>query len=129
MPSRNLKLKKCLHGKTQNANESFNGMIWNRIPKATHIGINNISLGVYDAIAHFNYGMKATLNVFKMLNIEPGIYTLQILDNLNKERKRNPLYKISDKYKKRQKLIRHLSKQKQDKNIEVEGTSYEAGSF
>ena len=38
-------------------------------------------------------------------------------------------YKISDKYKKTRKLIRHLSKQKQDKNIEVEGTSYEAGSF
>ena len=31
-------LKKCLHGKTQNANESFNGIIWNRIPKATHDG-------------------------------------------------------------------------------------------
>ena len=26
-------LIKCLHGKTQNANESFNGMIWNRVPK------------------------------------------------------------------------------------------------
>ena len=121
--------KKCLHGKTQNANESFNGMIWNRIPKATHVGINNLSLGVYDAIAYFNYGMKATLDVFKMLNIEPGIYTMQICDNLNKERKRNALYKIADKYKKRRKPIRHLSKQKQDKNIEVRGTSYEAGSF
>ena len=85
MPSRNLKLKKCLHGKTQNANESFNGMIWNRIPKATHVGISNLSLGVYDGIAYFNYGMKATLDVFKMLNIEPGIYTMQICDNLIKE--------------------------------------------
>ena len=47
--------------------------------------------------------MKATLDVFKMLNIEPGIYTMQICDN--------------------------LSKQKQDKNIEVEVTSYEAGGF
>ena len=112
-------LKKCLHGKTQNANESFNGMIWNRIPKATHVGINNLSLGVYDAIAYFNYGMKATLDVFKMLNIEPDIYTMQICDNLNKERKRNALYKISDKYKKRRKPIRHLSKQKQDKNMKL----------
>ena len=98
-------------------------MIWNRIPKATHIGINNLSLGVYDPIAHFNYGMKATLDVFKMLNIESGIYTMQICDNLNKERKRNSLYKISDKYRKRRKLIRHLNKQTQDKNIEVRGTS------
>ena len=93
-------LKKCLHGKTRNANESFNVMIWNGIPKATHVGINNLSLRVYDVIAYFNYGMKATLDVFKMLNIEPGIYTMQICDNLNKERKRNALYKISDKYKK-----------------------------
>ena len=104
-------------------------MIWNRICKATHVGINNLSLGVYDAIAHFNYDMKATLHIFKMLNIEPGIYTMQICDYLNKERKRNSLYKISDRYKKRQKLIRHLSKQKQDKNIEVEGSSYGAVSF
>ena len=75
-------------------------MIWNRILKATHVGINNRSLGVYDAIAHFNYGMKATLDVFKMLNIEPSIYTMQSCDNLNKERKRNSLsikYQISTK--------------------------------
>ena len=51
-------LKKCLHGKTKNANESFNGMVWKNIPKATHVGINDLSLGVYDAIAHFNYGIK-----------------------------------------------------------------------
>ena len=54
-------------------------MIWNRIPKATHVGINNLSRGVYDAIAYFNYGMKATLDVFKMLNIEPGIYTILVI--------------------------------------------------
>ena len=54
---------------------------------------------------------------------------MQICNNLNKERKRNELYKISDKYKKRRKPIRHLSKQKQDKNIEVEDTSYRAGGF
>ena len=64
-----------------------------------------------------------------MLNIEPDIYAMQICDNLNKEKKRNSLYKISDKYKKRRKPIRHLSKQKQDKNIEVGGTSCEAGGF
>ena len=104
-------------------------MIWNRIPKATHVGINNLRLGVYDAIAYFNYGMKSTLDVFKMLNREPGIFTMQICDNLDKERKGSALYKISDKYKKRRKPIRRSSKQKQDNNIEDEGTSYEAGSF
>ncbi|XP_065650235.1 uncharacterized protein LOC136078392 [Hydra vulgaris] len=30
-------LKKCLHGKTQNANESFHGKIWDRIPKTKYV--------------------------------------------------------------------------------------------
>ena len=30
------------------------GMIWNCVPKANHVGIDILSLGVYDAIAHFN---------------------------------------------------------------------------
>ena len=33
-------LNKCLHGKTHNANESFHGMIWKRIPKTSHVGRN-----------------------------------------------------------------------------------------
>jgi len=68
-------MKCCLHGKTQNANESYNGMIWNRVPKHTHVGLQNFSFGVYDAIAHFNYGQKATIDVFSYVNIDPGTYT------------------------------------------------------
>jgi len=68
-------LSECLHGKTQNANESYNGMIWNRVPKHTHVGLQNFSFGVYDAIAHFNYGQKATIDVFSYVNIDPGTYT------------------------------------------------------
>ena len=30
-------LQKCLHGKTQNVNESFNGKIWNRMPKTKFV--------------------------------------------------------------------------------------------
>ena len=118
-------LVKCLHGKTQNANESFNGMIWNRVPKATHI----LTFGVYDAIAHFNYGAKASLDILKLLNVEPGIYMTQMADLVNKERKQSSSYRMSDPVKKRRKVIRHRRKKKQDTNIEAEGTSYEAGGF
>ena len=31
-------LKKCLHGKTQNANESFNNKVWCRCPKRVFVG-------------------------------------------------------------------------------------------
>ena len=51
-------LSKCLHGKTQNANESFNGMVWERIPKTDYVGLNLFCFGVYNAVNHFNIGWK-----------------------------------------------------------------------
>ena len=35
---------------TQNVNESFNGMIWDRVPKAIYVELDNLSLGVYDIL-------------------------------------------------------------------------------
>ena len=52
--------------------ERQNGMIWNRIPKANHVGINILSLGVYDAIAHFNDGAIASLEILKGMNVDPA---------------------------------------------------------
>lgn len=60
-------MKKLLHGKTQNNNESFNGTIWNRVAKSTHVGLSTLCFGVYDAISHFNYGQKAALDTMEFL--------------------------------------------------------------
>ncbi|XP_028412728.1 uncharacterized protein LOC114535641 [Dendronephthya gigantea] len=57
--SSNELLSKCLDGKTQNQNESINGMICNRIPKNVFVGFDVLELGVYDAVAHFKEGLKA----------------------------------------------------------------------
>ena len=38
-------------------------MIWNRVSKANHMGIDILSLGVYDAITHFNDGAIASLEI------------------------------------------------------------------
>ena len=62
-------LSKCLHGLTQNANESFNAMIWERVPKSCYCGINKVKLAVYDAVGIFNYGCKAILDMLRLLNI------------------------------------------------------------
>ncbi|GFT22467.1 uncharacterized protein TNCV_3274321 [Trichonephila clavipes] len=43
-------LKKCLHGRTQNPNESFNKCIWERIPKTVFVGIETVKFGVMDAV-------------------------------------------------------------------------------
>ncbi|GFX97904.1 uncharacterized protein TNCV_4905551 [Trichonephila clavipes] len=67
-------LKKCLHGNTQNPNESINNVIWSRVPKKTFVHLETLSFGTYDAIASFNKGNATKLDILKKLNIEPGYY-------------------------------------------------------
>ena len=94
-------LSKRLHGKTQNANESYNVMIWNKVPKHTHVGLKNLFFGVSDAIANFNYGQKATIDVFRTLNIAPGTNTIRGCTTVNRNRKRQREYKLLESTKKR----------------------------
>ena len=51
-------LEKCLHGKTQNQNESFSSVIWDRIPKTRYASLKQLELGVYDTVADFNIGKR-----------------------------------------------------------------------
>ena len=44
---------------------SSNG--WNRIPKAIHVGLDVLSLTANDAIAHFNNGEKAALEIVRLI--------------------------------------------------------------
>ena len=70
-------LARCLDGRTQNQNESLNGMIWERVPKDVFIGSETLQLGVYDAVAHFNIGSKAAVNILHQLGLEPGEFCLE----------------------------------------------------
>ena len=122
-------LAKCLHGRTQNANESFNNMIWERAPKANYCGLNTLKLSVYDAVASFNYGGKATLDILSFLNLEPGYFTMKMCEQLNFTRKYVSAYKNMESSKKRRKIIRGGKKKKGDKEKVKEGKTYEAGGF
>ncbi|GFX23734.1 uncharacterized protein TNCV_3596761 [Trichonephila clavipes] len=68
-------LKKCLHGRTQNPNESFNKCIWERIPKSVFVGIETLKFGVMDAVICFNNGYVSRIKVFEALGIKPGYNT------------------------------------------------------
>ena len=71
-------LSKCLHGKTQNSNESINNGIWKRCPKDIIVGRKTLEFGVASAIISFNDGISGVLNVFKKLNIPYGTYTTKL---------------------------------------------------
>ena len=58
-------LEKCLHGKNQNQNESFNLMIWDHIPKTRYVSLTQLELGVYDVVADFNIIKKASVLIYE----------------------------------------------------------------
>ena len=50
--------------KTQDANETFNGLIWERWSRIWHCGLQKLEFGFYDAVASFKYGKKASSGIF-----------------------------------------------------------------
>ena len=120
-------LKKCLHGRTQNQNESFNATIWERIPKSNYISLAQLEFGVYDAVANFNIGRKASVLIYEQLDMIPGVSTLDGCNYLNSKRLSRSTYKNTDSNKLRRKILRGKKLQKADKDLEVEGELYIPG--
>ncbi|GFU33288.1 uncharacterized protein TNCV_3768411 [Trichonephila clavipes] len=79
-------LKKCLHGGTQNPNESVNNVIWSCVPKKTFVQLEVLSLGTYDAVSSFNMGNVLKLEILRKMCIEPGDYTVLAMECLDKQR-------------------------------------------
>ena len=122
-------LLKFLHGKTQNQNESFNGMIWNRVPKTTYVGFEQLKMGVFDAVATFNIGHKAIIKLFEALGMKPGKHTIAGCHKLNNQRIINAGRQNKKATKTRSCILRKKRKNKDDKNKEAEGTTYGPGNF
>ncbi|GBN33809.1 hypothetical protein AVEN_128334-1 [Araneus ventricosus] len=72
-------LSKCIHGQTQDPNESFNNCVWERIPKNTFVGINTLKIGVMDTVLFFNEGAYSRTEVLKNLGSTPGKNTCDSL--------------------------------------------------
>ena len=119
-------LQKCLHGLTQNPNESFTSTIWERAPKTVYCVLDTLELAVYDAVANFNYGRKATIDILKHLNIIPGVYT-RLCNTLYLRRKYNAGNHRTPAIKTRRNILRGLKKKKIGKYAGKEGESYEPG--
>ena len=89
-------------------------MIWNRVPKATHVGLDVLSLGVYDALSHFNIGEKTALDTIELPKIHPGYYMIKCCRSFKIRRKRSFIYKISEPQKECGKVLHHSRKKEQD---------------
>ena len=122
-------LKKCLDCKTQNQNESLNGMIWNRLPKQVFIGSDVLHMGVFDAVSHFNIGASATAKTLERMGISPGEYCLARCFMADKQRIKKAEIKSAEKTKTRRRIIRAKKKSKGDKQKKKEGQTYACGEY
>ncbi|GFW14588.1 uncharacterized protein TNCV_2359121 [Trichonephila clavipes] len=117
-------LKKCLHGRTQNPNESFNKCIWERIPKTVFVGIETLKFGVMDAVICFNDGYVSRIKVFEALGIKSGYNTeraLLIIDNKRIFEAERIVNKVSlEARNKRRSLKRKMDKQNLDEENEYQ---------
>ena len=68
-------LKRCLHGKEQNVNESFNNIVWLKYLKSVFANKQNIEFGVNSGILQLNDGAHGISNVLEQFSIKYGIYT------------------------------------------------------
>ena len=108
-------LAKCLDGKTQNQNESLNGMIWNRLRKSIFVSGNVLELGVYDAVAHFNMGSRAAVEILKQDGLVPGYYFEEGVCKSDKKCVKKADHQAKPDVKKRRKVVPGLKKKREDK--------------
>ena len=53
----------------------------------------------------------------------------KLCQTVNMRRKRSSIYRMTDRQKKRRKILRHAKKKKENQNIDKEGPSYEPEGF
>ena len=123
-------LSKCLHGKTQNANEALNNIIWQKCPKNVFVHRDMLEVGLNSAVVEFNDGPCGIHKVLDHFGIHPGCLTLSSSRKQTAQRVKNIQNKMSDDGKCKRKKLRTVKKGYLDKEKELEGgESYVTGGF
>ncbi|GFV46244.1 uncharacterized protein TNCV_261951 [Trichonephila clavipes] len=116
---------------TQNANESFNGVLWNIyiVPKQNFVDLQSLKLVAYIAVLQFNEGAGGLLKVINKLGFNAGSYMIRVL-KLYDCRRINDAERHSLPFTKlKRKKTRALKKKKGLHQEETEGVTYHPGNF
>ena len=116
-------LTKCAHGGTQNTNESFHNLIWERCPKTTFVGRRRLQLAVHDATIVYNEGELSRLTTFQALGLSAGRHLRDGLCSLDAQRLKNAYVPGQKAIIKARRARSQVSKQQKDDG------SYGAGNF
>ena len=123
-------LEQCKNCTNQNANESFNSLVWNLSPKESSNSPIETLFALNLAVLIFNHGfentVKTTLEKCKISYLNSsekqwGSVDSDIIYYAN--------YMTTENAKERRKRRKHLDLKKQDAFQHIEGTQYQSGAF
>ena len=127
--STNELLERCLDGYTQNASESFNGLLWNICPKGTFVGSKPLNISASLAVCIYYDGYQSLISLIKKLGISCRKSCIKVLYSKDKERIYQSKRKVNEKEKKIRQARRERRLAEEDRNREIEGDVYEYGGF
>ena len=122
-------LKNCLHGQTQNKNESLNCVIWKRCPKDVFFGRLTLQMGVASAVISFNDEQIGILNVMENLSMNPGENGIRYCNERDNTRIKVMEKKPTPEVRHRKKQLLAQRKGFADIAEQNEGVVYGAGLF
>ena len=123
-------LAKCLHGQTQNANEAFNAILWQKCPKEVFVGKDTVELAAFSAVINYNEGFFKTNDVYQQLKLPISRHFAEAATKKDRKRIANSDIKSSEKCKKQRKRLRATRKGFIDTEKETEGgDSYQSGTY
>lgn len=123
-------LRKCLHGETQNANESLNNIIWMKCPKQIFVQKPVLEMSVNSAILQFNEGLFGIARVLEHFGIETGVCFNKLTKRANRQSVNNANRKALNSVRTKRKKIKAIKKGLIDKELDKEGReSYVKGGF
>ncbi|GFS84682.1 uncharacterized protein NPIL_310741 [Nephila pilipes] len=122
-------LKKCLGGKTQNSNESFNSTVWKYCPKTSRASKTVVDIAVKEATVLYNDGMSGRLNILKCLGCKLGHFSITYAFQADSARIKGAEAKSKSSTLLARRVRRMKRKAMHEHFVAVEGPAYEAGGF
>lgn len=122
-------LQRCLGGKTQNANESLNSVIWKFCPKTRGAGKRVVEIATGEAVITFNDGNQGRIKIMEEFGLTVGNRSKECFIELDNLRLSTAELRLHQSTKEMRKKKRMLQNALHEKLVSKEGTSYAAGEF
>ena len=117
-------MERCVLGATQNQNKSFNGTVWNYLPKTDFYSAEVVGTAVDLAVVNFNGGQGALLSLFEQLNYHCGPTTKTFFRKKDDRRIWMADYKGRELVMKRRRQMRLDRVMTEEEQAAKEGTPY-----